>query len=160
MKQISLIAIVFVMALSASAADRFARDPEQTSVATTGRIVKVDQKSRTLKVRGSDGQSLSIRSVSQSVSQMMQGLKQRMGVTLPGGITISLPGRGGKNTSKPGADSTNNLEEYTVVTSKDTVFQDGGDSIRFEDFKTGETISIQGVLNGSILTASRVAKWF
>ena len=78
----------------AIAADRFARDPEQISIATTGRIVKIDAKNKTFKVRGSDGQSLSVRNVSQNVSQMMQGLKQHMGVTLPGGITIALPGRG------------------------------------------------------------------
>jgi hypothetical protein len=40
------------------------------------------------------------------------------------------------------------------------VFQDGGDVIRFEDFKTGETISIHGVLEGKTIVASRIAKWF
>jgi hypothetical protein len=52
-----------------------------------------------------------------------------------------------------------NLDEYTVATTSDTMFRDGGDSIQFEDFKIGETISIHGVLSGSTLTASRVAKW-
>ena len=89
---------------------------------------------------------------------MMQGLKQRIGVTLPGGITIALPGR--KNPSKPANNAINNLDEYIVVTTKDTVFQDGGESIRLEDFRTGENISIHGVLSGSQVTASRIAKWF
>jgi hypothetical protein len=159
MNRILTIATILLVALSASAADRFARDPEQISIATTGRIVKIDQKNKVLKVRGSDGQSLSIRSISQSFSQMMQGLKQRIGVTLPGGITIAFPGRG-KNSSKPAPDPANILDEYTVVTTQDTVFQDGGEAIRFEDFKTGETISIHGVLGGSTITASRIAKWF
>ena len=37
--------------------------------------------------------------------------------------------------------------------------EDGGDSIRLEDFKAGETISIHGSLTGTTLTASRIAKW-
>jgi hypothetical protein len=89
----------------------------------------------------------------------MQGVKQRVGVTLPGGITIALPGRNTKNPPKSTTESTNNLEEYTVVITKDTVFQDGSDPIRLEDFRAGEVISIRGVLGGSILTASRIAKW-
>jgi hypothetical protein len=91
---------------------------------------------------------------------MMVGLKQRIGVTLPGGITIALPGRSSKTHSKPADDTMSNLDEYTVLTTKDTVFQDGVDDIDLKDFRTGETISIHGVLNGNILTASRIAKWF
>jgi hypothetical protein len=147
-----------LLAISGSAADRFARDPEQVTVATTGRIMKIDLKGKTLKVRGADAQSLSVRNVSQNLSQMMQGLKQHIGVTLPGGITIALPGRG-KAASKSPQETVNTLEEYTVVLTKDTVFQDGGETLRLEDFKTGETISIHGVLNGTVLTASRIAKW-
>ena len=88
----------------------------------------------------------------------MVGLKQRIGVMLPGGITIALPGRTAKVPSKP-AEDINNLEEYTVAITSDTVFQDGADYIEFDDFRTGETISIHGSLNGNILTASRIAKW-
>ena len=157
MNRILCIAIVLFATVSASAADRFTRDPEHVSLATTGRIVKIDLKSKTLRVRGSDGQSLSIRSVSQNISQMVGGLKQHIGVTLPGGITIALPGRG-RSAPKPADNTGNNLEEYAVVTTNDTVFQDGSESIRFEDFKTGETISIHGVLNGSTVTASRIAE--
>ena len=161
MNRILTIATVLLVSMYANAADRFARDPEQTSVATTGRIVKVDAKSKTLKVRGSDGQVAAIRGVSQSFAQMMQGLKQRIAVTLPGGITIPLPGRSKNPTpAKTHDTSKNNLEEYTVVTTEDTLYQDGGDSIRFEDFKTGDVISIHGSLSGNILTASRIAKWF
>jgi hypothetical protein len=150
--------ILLLLAMTASAADRFARDPEQISIATTGRIVKLDLKNKTLKVRGSDGQSLSVRNVSQNLSQLMQGLKQHIGVTLPGGITIALPGHNAKP-SKPAQDSINNLEEYTVVVTDETVFQDGSETIRLEDFRNGETISIHGVLSGNTLTASRIAKW-
>jgi hypothetical protein len=55
--------------------------------------------------------------------------------------------------------SVKNAYEYTVVTTGDTLFQDGVDAIRFEDFKSGETISIHGVLKGTTLTAFRLAKW-
>jgi hypothetical protein len=88
---------------------------------------------------------------------MVQGLKQRMGVTLPGGITIALPGH---KTPAKSASETNNLDDYTVVVTGETVIQDGSESIRLEDFKTGETISIHGVLSGSTVTATRIAKWF
>jgi hypothetical protein len=157
MNRILSFVMVLLLAASAGAADRFARDPEQISIATTGRIIKIDSKRKTIRVRGSDGQTLSVRSVSQNFGQVMQGLKQRMGVTLPGGITIALPGRG-KSPSK--AEERNNLEEFAVVITDSTVFQDGSDSIRFEDFRSGEVISIHGVLSGSTVTASRIAKWF
>ena len=150
--------LTMLLAISGSAADRFARDPEQVTIATTGRILKIDLKNRTLKIRGADGQSLSVRNVSQNLSQMMQGLKQRIGVTLPGGITIALPGHG-KSPSKSPQETVNTLEEYTVVVTKDTVIQDGSEPIRLEEFKSGETISIHGALSGTVLTASRIAKW-
>ena len=82
---------------------------------------------------------------------------QLPGITFPGSIMIPLPG----GTAKP-PQSTPNIEdrdEYIVVTTGDTLFQDGSDCIPFEDFKTGETISIHGELKGTILTASRLAKW-
>jgi hypothetical protein len=156
MNRILSLAVVLLMAISASAADRFARNAEEISIATTGRIVKVDAKNRTFKVRGSDSSGLSIRSMSQNFAQMVQGVR-RIGITLPGGITIALPGS--KNSPKPPAQN-NSLEEYTVVIVEDTVFQDGSDPIRFEDFKNGEVISIHGSLTGQTLTASRIAKWF
>jgi hypothetical protein len=159
MNRILPIAMLLLVASSASAADRFARDPEQISIATTGRIVKIDQTAKVFKVRGSDGQSLSFRNVSQNFAQVMQGLKQRIGVTLPGGITIALPGRA-KNSRKSAEQKANTLEDYTVIITEETVFQDGGEPLRFEDFRTGEMISVHGTLSGSTLTASRIAKWF
>src|SRR5262245_17369441 len=120
MKRILTIAIVLFAALSLNAADRFARDPEQISISTTGRIVKIDLKNKTLRVRGSDGQNIQVRNVSQNISGMMSGLKQRVGVTI-GGITIALPGRD-KKASKPSAGPVNSLDEYTVVVTEDTVF--------------------------------------
>ena len=154
MNRILSIALLLFMATAAGAADRFTRDPEQISIATTGRIVKIDLKSKTIKVRGSDNPNQPIR-----ISQMMQTLKQRIGFTLPGGINIGLPGRNGKSAPKQAADAVNNLDEYTVIITKNTLIQDGADSIRLEDFKTGETISIHGTLSGNVLTASRIAKW-
>jgi uncharacterized protein DUF5666 len=160
MNRILSIAVVLLLTASAFATDRFNRDPEQMSIATTGRIIKIDAKNRSMKVRGSEGPAAR----SAAPAEMKESLWQRIGVKMPnmrmpGGITISLPGRATKvPTAKPAPD-TNNLNEYTVVTNSDTMFQDGIDSLRFEDFKSGETISIHGLLNGSTLTASRIAKW-
>src|SRR5438876_10738495 len=155
MKRLLSIALLLLMAVSASATDSNWRNPEQVTLATTGRIVKIDLKNRILKVRGSDQQQL------RNLPDMRQSLKPKVGFTLPGGITIALPSiLTGKNpSSKPAANEQNNLDEYTVVVTKDTVSQDGSDSIRLEDFKNGETISIHGVLSGNTLTASRLAKW-
>ena len=153
MNRILSLALLFAAAVSLNAADRFARDPEQISIATTGRIMKLDLKNKTLRVRGSDAQTV------RNVSQMMQSLRQRIGVTLPGGIAIGLPGRNGKTPSKPAGDPGNNLDEYTVIITNDTVIQDGGEPIRLEDFKVGETISIHGLLSGTTIRASRIAKW-
>ena len=161
MNRILSIAVVLLVTASAFATDRFNRDPEQMSIATTGRIVKIDAKNRTMKVRGSEGPTTRIA----APPDMRVSLWQRIGVRMPnmrmpGGISISLPGRATKvPAAKTTPDVANNLNEYTVVTSNDTVFQDGIDSLRFEDFKSGETISIHGLLSGSTLTASRIAKW-
>jgi len=156
MNRILTTAVFLLAAMSAAATDRDLRSSEEISIATTGRILRIDLKNKIFKVRGSDNQS--IRSVS-SMPEMKQSLWQRIGVNLPGGITIALPGaRTAKNPPKAGGTS-NNLDEYTVLFSNDTVFQDGGDSIRVEDFKVGETISIHGILHGNTLTASRIAKW-
>jgi hypothetical protein len=151
--------LLSLLAVSASATDRFAREPEQISIATTGRITKIDARNKTFKVRGSDGQGLSVRNMPQNISGMMQGMKQRVSVTLPGGITIALPGRSGKTGSSP-AEETRSLDEFTVIVTKETVLEDGGEPIGFQDFKTGDTISIHGELSGATVTASRVAKWF
>jgi hypothetical protein len=70
---------------------------------------------------------------------------------------IPLPGSAAKPLQS--VPNIEHLDEYTVLTTSDTLFQDGSDSIAFEDFKTGETISIHGELKGTILTASRLAKW-
>ena len=159
MNRILSSAILLFLAISANATDRFARDPEKVLTATTGRITKIDYKNKTLKVRVADGQTLSVQKISQNLSQMVQGVKQRIGVTLPGGITIAWPGRSTKTPSKPQQDAINS-DECTVVVTKDTIFEDGSESLDFEDFRTGETISIRGELDGVVLKATRIAKWF
>jgi hypothetical protein len=65
----------------------------------------------------------------------------------------------GKEAQPKRNSSVKNADEYIVVTTGDTVFKDGVDAIHFEDFKSGETISIHGVLKGTTLTAFRLAKW-
>src|SRR5262249_50071403 len=74
-------------------------------------------------------------------------------------VSGSLPLRTGKGSQPKRASSINNTDEYIVVTTADTVFQDGADSIQFEEFKGGETVSIHGAFKGTTLTASRLAKW-
>jgi hypothetical protein len=157
MNRILTIAAVLLLAITAFATDRFNQDPQQMSVATTARIIKIDAKARTIKVRGSDGPAL------RTAPEFKESLWQRIGVKMPGmkvpgGIMIALPGRANRTTqAKP--DVVVNPNEYMVLTTNDTAFQDGPDSLRFEDFKTGETISIHGQLRGAILTATRIAKW-
>ena len=51
------------------------------------------------------------------------------------------------------------LDEFTVVTTSDTLFQDDAEPLRFEDFSIGDTISVHGRLRGMVLAASRIAKW-
>ncbi|HLH31410.1 MAG TPA: DUF5666 domain-containing protein [Terriglobia bacterium] len=145
MNRILSIAIVVLVAASAFAADRLNPDPEQISIATTGRIVRIDMKTRTLKVRGGEGLPVKAPDIKESLWQRI-GMKMPS-VHMPVSLRISLPGR------------TANLSEFTVVTTDDTVFQDGADPLRLEDFKSGETISIHGLLSGGTLQASRIAKW-
>src|SRR5215472_1494783 len=135
------VAIGLLVAVSVFASDKFNTDHEQFSIATTGRIVRINAKTRTMTIRRSDAAPAAI----------VPSLKlPRIG--FPGGIAVPLP----TSFSKPAAGC---LNEYTLVTTNETVFQDGADPIRFDDFKTGETVSIHGVLNGTVLTASRLAKW-
>ena len=119
--------LLLLTALSADAADRDHFAPDSTLLATTGRIVSMDLKNKTFKIRASEG---------------FAGPT----VLLVGGVSVRLPGRA--------------ANDYTVVTTGKTLFQDGGEPIKMEDFKAGETISIHGTLNGNILTATRIAKWF
>jgi hypothetical protein len=157
MKRIASLVVILLIAMSLFATDRFSREPGQTYVATTGRILKTNARTRTIVVRGSEVLSVHNSPVTNATSWQAIGARLPE-ILVPGGITISLPGRTvNLPQSKPNSNA--NLNEYTVVTTRDTVFEDGGDSIRFEDFKNGETISIHGLLKGTTLTASRVAKW-
>jgi hypothetical protein len=157
MKSLPSIAVLMLFAASAFATDRFNQSPEQMALATTGRILRVDLKSGTLKVRGAESQS------SKNAPEIKESLWQRIGVRMPnvrmpGRIAIALPGRNSKISSKS-ASETINPNEFLVVTTDDTLFQDGSDPLRLEDFHVGETISIHGSLNGTTLKASRIAKW-
>jgi hypothetical protein len=159
MNRILSIAILVLVTASAFATDRFNnfnnQDIRQTPIATTGRILRIDLKNRTLKVRGAENQSL------RNMPEMKESLWQRISVRMPSVRmpAISLPGHSTRNSAaKP---ATDNLppNEFMVVTTDDTLFQDGADALRLEDFRAGETISIHGVLNGISVHASRIAKW-
>ncbi len=148
----SLMLVLFLFAgVCARAADPHRLAPDGTFIATTGRIMMIDLKNKTLRVRGSDDQFI------QNFLQARQG-DSPLVITFPGGATISFPQRNGKHPS--GASSTTpNPNEYTVVITRKTVIQDGAESLHLEDFNVGETISIHGWYAGSVLTASRIAKW-
>ena len=144
-----ILAIFSFATLLAAAADQDRLTGDGMFIATTGRIVLIDLKTKTLKVRGSDNQSTPLFARTKTPSPL---------ISLPGGFTIHIPHRIERIPSKT-AGSQLRPDEYTVVVTSKTVIQDGADSIRLEDFAQGETISIHGVFNGNTLTASKIAKW-
>ena len=147
-----LMLVLFPLAaVFAKAADRQRLAPNGTFIATTGRIMMIDLKNKTLRVRASDDQ------FTQRFLQAKQGDTSPV-ITFPGGATIRFPQRTGKHPS-PAGSTTPNLNQYMVVITGKTVFQDGAEPMRLEDFTVGETISIHGWYAGNTLTASRIAKW-
>jgi len=147
-----LMLVLFLFtAVFVKAADRHRLASDGTFIATTGRIMMIDLKNKTLRVRASDDQ----------FTQNFLQAKQRdssLIITLPGGATIGFPQRTAKHPS--GASSTTpNVNEYTVVITRKTVIQDGAESRSLESFAVGETISVHGWYTGNTLTASRIAKW-
>jgi hypothetical protein len=157
MRRILIVATALLAATSAFSSNCFTRELPAQTIATTARIIKISPKNRTLIVSGSEGAAVVHHIAPQKETSLPRLALQLPGITFPGGITIPLPG----GTTRP-PQSVPNMEhsdEYTVLTTNDTLFQDGSDSIRFGDFKAGETISIHGELKGTILTASRLAKW-
>ena len=116
MRAVLCASFLLVAAISLFAQDSPSRKPKPMFIATTGRIVAIDTKARTMTLSNSAGPAI-----------------------------LQLVPSG--------------LSEFTVATTTDTLFQDGAEPIRFEDFKLGETISVHGRLRGSVLKASRVAKW-
>ena len=151
------IALLMLMAVSGFAADRFNQDPEQMPIATTGRILRIDAKSRTLKIRASESQSAHI------VPEIKESLWQRISGRVPSvrmpSIAVILPGHAARNSSIRPSQEGLIPNEYMVILTDDTLFQDGIENLRLEDFHSGETISIHGVISGSTLKASRIAKW-
>ena len=149
----SLMLVLFLLGgVFAKAADRHRLASDGTFIATTGRIVMIDLKNKTLRVRASDDQR----------TQNFLEAKQRdssLVITFPGGATINFPQRTAKHPS--GASSTTpSPNQYTVVITSKTVIQDGAERLELEDFTIGETISIHGWYAGNTVTASRIAKWF
>jgi len=149
-------AILLLMTAPAFATDRFNnQDVRQTPIATTGRILRIDMKNRTLKVRGVESQSL------HNMPEIRESLWQRISVKMPSVRmpAISIPGHNARNSSAKLASENLPPNEFLVVITDDTLFQDGAETLRLEDFRTGETISIHGALHGGTVNASRIAKW-
>ena len=147
MNRLLSVAILMLVAASGFAMDRFNQDPQQTPIATTGRIMHIDIKTRTFKIRGAESQP-AVRTAPEAIKE---SLWQRISGRVPSvhmpSIAILLPGRNAR------------FGDYFVLTNDNTVFQDGSDPLHFEDFHAGETISIHGVLTGSTVRASRIARW-
>lgn len=152
------IAILMLVTASGFAMDRFNQDPPQMPIATTGRILRIDLKARTLKVRASEPQAA--RAVPDVIKESLwQRISGRVPSVRMPSIAILLPGHSARNSSiKLGPDNVS-PNEFLVLTNDDTIFQDGIDPLQLEDFHAGETISIHGLLSGSTLRASRIAKW-
>jgi hypothetical protein len=144
------VAVALLAATSAFSSNCFTREHPVQMIATTARIIKINAKNRTLVVSSSEKAAVQ-QTVVQKESPVQRLVFQLPGITFPRGIMIPQTPQSIPNIAYMG--------EYTVLTTGDTLFQDGSDSIPFEDFKTGEIISIHGALKGTILTASRLAKW-
>jgi len=145
MNRTIFVVVVLLAAMTADASDRFAGKPPNIPISTTGRIITVDPVARTMKIRGSE--DIAAHSAGDRLA----------GILCSGSIKVSFPAN--LRQARPTVNLADHLGEYKLVTTGDTIFQDGADSIRFEDFGIGETVSIRGILNESVLTASRVAKW-
>lgn len=148
-----MLTMSLLMAVVASAADQDRLPGDGMFLATTGRIVAIDLQNKMLRVRGSDNEP--VRNLARPKHHFSPPL-----IIFPGGLGIHIPLRVDRNPNlSKTAPAIPNLDEYTVVITSKTLIRDGGDPIRLEDFTEGETISIHGVINGSILTASRISKW-
>jgi hypothetical protein len=152
---VALFLIVTASSFAADSSNNNNQELRQVSIATTGRILRVDLKNRTLKVRGSENQSL------RNMPEVKESLWQRITVRMPSVRmpAISLPGHSTRNSSAKLMSENLPPNEFTVFTADDTLFQDGVETLRLEDFRSGETISIHGVLSGSTVHAFRIAKW-
>jgi hypothetical protein len=158
MRRILTVAAGLLAATSVFSSNSFTREHPAQMIATTARIIRIIAKNRTLVVSGSEGAAIH-HMVAQKETLWPRIAVQLPGITFPRGITFPLPGGNARAPQPTSTPNIEHLDEYTILTTSDTLFQDGSDSIQFEDFKTGETISIHGELKGTILTASRLAKW-
>jgi hypothetical protein len=158
MHRIPAMAFGFVVGVSVLASNFLSADHPVKSIATTGRILKINRRNRTLVIRGSEGPAIQNTTAPPNPRSPRIAV-QLPGITFPGGIMFPLPGTSGRLPQPSPPSDVENRDDYTVVTTCDTVFQDGSDPIRFEDFEIGETISIHGVLKDTTLMASRLAKW-
>src|SRR5690348_2992519 len=128
-KTFLMLAISLSTAILATAADRNRLAGDGMFLATTGRIVSIDLKTRMLRVRGSDNEpALNFAQAKPHTSSPA--------ITLPGGLSIHIPVRVDRNPSKTTA-MTPNLDEYTVVITSKTLIRDGGEPIQLEDFAEG-----------------------
>ena len=147
MLRIPLAAVAFLVSMSVFASDR-PNGERSKVIATTGRIIKINTRDKTLTVSGpASAEGLEYAAQTAVVAFW----NSSTGILIPGGLPIPSQSKSSANLE--------NRYEYTILTTTNTVFQDGAEDIRFEDFKSGETVWIDGALKGTTLTAARLAKW-
>src|SRR5262249_31772134 len=112
MKRIVSVAIILLVATSLFARNRTAHKPEQMFIATTGRIMAINDQAKTLRVRGSE--DFATCKLSERSGNYRQRIENTIvGIKVPVAITTAFPQATGKNhQSKATFSSANSLDEY------------------------------------------------
>src|SRR5436309_15960523 len=108
---LSLMLVLFLLSgVFAKAADRHRLVPDGMFIATTGRIMMIDLKNKTLRVRASDDQ------FTQNFMLAKQGDTSPV-ITFPLGATIRFPQRTGRHPS-PAGSTTPTLHQSLIVMTR------------------------------------------
>jgi hypothetical protein len=148
-----LFAFLFVVATAAaqSKSDQDkkdeGKDTDRAQLVTTGEIIKLDAKKKTLQVKelvqptanGRDGASQRRRNGGYGGGRRRNG-----GVGFPGGGSGRYPGGG---TSGGGA--TPQAKEYKIWVTKDTVLKLADTDIEFKDLHVGDRVTVSGFPKGN-----------
>jgi len=150
------LALLLLVALSASNAHGDGKKSERIQIATTAFITRIDIKNNLFKVRSSTKPP----EPNAGIPTRQERNRGWVEVILPTGVTIRLPMNVDREpVNKNVEDVVNNATEYTVILTDATVLSDGYLPIKLEGFAIGERISIHGTFNGTNLKATRISKW-
>src|SRR5581483_11805072 len=117
MNRIVVSAMLAFVAMSAFASDRWNREPHEMFIATTGRIIGIDRAARTIIVRGSESNAVP----QFSVAEQNSAYPARAGIS-SAMFTRATTMNVGTPQLKRAYDSPN-LNEYTVVSTRGTLFR-------------------------------------